>query len=469
MSATRIPSALASATDTRAIEIGRGILDKTGAVFKEQTGARLGIVVADETTYGIAGKQVEQALRTAGIELAEPLIFPAQPPLYAGYENVTVIRERLEATGATACSVGSGTLSDLTKLASGELGRLYVHVCTAASMDGYSAFGASIAKDGFKITRNCPAPVGIIADLDVMATAPQRMLANGYGDIMEKFPGGADWIIADALGVEPIEPHAWDLVQSPLKEAMGDPAALRDGDPEVFERFVEIVMLSGLAIQAHQTSRPGSGVGHNFSHQWEMEGYGLDWPLPLSHGAKVGLGTVAIAAVYDAIIDFDFAVDVDAVVASWPSREENQEYARSLQTIPAIAEAAAAQADGKYVPREQLPQRIADIERVWPEIRGRLRAQVPTAPRIRDMLREVGAVYHPLQVGISLEKLHATYFQAQTIRSRYAVLDVLNETGLLRQVVDSLFAPGGYWAEEPLPEYGIVPPEVGGDERGLRP
>jgi hypothetical protein len=30
---------------------------------------------------------------------------------------------------------------------------------------------------------------------------------------------------------------------------------------------------------------------------------------------------------------------------------------------------------------------------------------------------------------------------------RYTALDLANETGLLPELVDELFAPGGYWAE----------------------
>ena len=294
-----------------------------------------------------------------------------------------------------------------------------------------------------------------MADLDVMATAPGRMLANGYADLIEKYPGGADWIVADALGIEAIDPEAWNLVQGPLDEAMSRPQALAAGDPDAFEALVVEIMLSGLAIQAHQSSRPGSGAGHNFSHQWEMEGYGLDWPLPLSHGAKVGLGAIAIAAVYDAVIDADFsAVDPDAVVEGWPTPEQNEARVRALQDIPAIADAAVAQSDGKYIPRGQVREHVLAIQRVWPGLRARLREQVPTAARTRDMLRAAGAVHHPAQVGISLDKLRRTYYQAQTIRSRYTVLDVLFATGLLHSVVDSLFEPGGFWAEEAVPDGG---------------
>jgi glycerol-1-phosphate dehydrogenase [NAD(P)+] len=38
---------------------------------------------------------------------------------------------------------------------------------------------------------------------------------------------------------------------------------------------------------------------------------------------------------------------------------------------------------------------------------------------------------------------------ARTIRSRYTVLDLVNETGILDACVDELFAPDGYWAALP--------------------
>ena len=46
------------------------------------------------------------------------------------------------------------------KLAAHELGRPYMAVATAASMDGYTAFGASITRDGYKQTFDLPRATG---------------------------------------------------------------------------------------------------------------------------------------------------------------------------------------------------------------------------------------------------------------------------------------------------------------------
>lgn len=456
-----IQKALQNSTDTKQIVTGRGVLDQTGKVFKDLFGDKRAIVVADENTWQVAGEQVTASLRDAGVELEEPYIFPGKPTLYAGYENVTTLREALEPIDAIAVSIASGTLNDITKLASGELERPYMNVCTAASMDGYAAFGASITRDGFKITRNCPAPAGLVADYDVMAAAPKRLTATGLGDLIEKVPGGADWLVADELGIEAVDEYVWGLVQGPLRDALSRPDDLAAGDPEAIQGLADELLMSGLAMQAHQSSRPASGAGHNFSHQWEMEGHGLDWEPPLSHGAKVGIGSVATSAVYDLLASLDVAsIDPQQRAAEWLSPEENDQRVIDLQPVPEIQEAALGQSRAKYVPADQAAERVQLIKDHWDAILERVKPQVMSAEEIADIIRRVGGPYHPAQIGIDMDKMKLTYYQSQTIRSRYTIMDALFELGLLDQVIETLFAPGGYWAEAPVPSEGHLYPNA---------
>ena len=62
----------------------------------------------------------------------------------------------------------------MTKLASHHCQRPYLCVATAASMDGYTAFGASITREGSKQTFDCPAPVAVLADLEAIEAAPPK-------------------------------------------------------------------------------------------------------------------------------------------------------------------------------------------------------------------------------------------------------------------------------------------------------
>ena len=313
MSEERIGAALRDATDTGQVAIGHGALGSVAEVFGRGFGDRPAVVVADATTWRVAGEQVQRELEAAGQATRRPYRFPPDTFVAADYENVERLSPALAGHDAIPVAVGSGSLNDIVKRAAHEAGRPYLSVATAASMDGYTAFGAAITRDGYKQTMTCPAPRAVVADLEVLAGAPAAMTASGYGDLLGKVTAGADWLVADALGVEPVDPGVWELVQGPLREAVGRPEALAAGDREALERLVEGLVMSGLAMQAHASSRPASGAEHQFSHLWEMEGLGHDRRPPLSHGFKVGVGSVAIAALYERLLERDLgALDVEA-------------------------------------------------------------------------------------------------------------------------------------------------------------
>jgi glycerol-1-phosphate dehydrogenase [NAD(P)+] len=257
---------------------------------------------------------------------------------------------------------------------------------------------------------------------------------------------GADWLIADALGVEKIDTTGWALVQDHLREWTGSPAELRAGDREATGHLIEGLIMSGLGMQSYQSSRTASGAEHQFSHLWEMEGLGKDADPPLSHGFKVGVGTVAIAALYERVLERDLgSLDIAALRESWPTREEMERSVRAHHTNPDLEEGAVEQTLAKYVSADELVQRLRLLGEVWPQLRGKVRAQLMPAEKIREMLQAAGCPTGPGEIGLGWEDFAATYARAQTIRKRYTVLDLALEAGILEECVDELFAPEGFW------------------------
>jgi glycerol-1-phosphate dehydrogenase [NAD(P)+] len=449
MSGERIQAALGGATDTQSVTIGPGAVGSVAEVFGRVFGDRAAVAVADENTWRSAGEQAQRHLEAAGYRTEKPFLFPPSTFVYAEYGNVETLRDALRDVDAIPVAVGSGTLNDLVKRAAHELERPYMTVATAASMDGYTAFGASIAKDGHKQTMSCPAPRAFVADLTVLATAPADMTASGYGDLLGKVTAGADWIVADAFGIEPIDPRVWELVQGPLRESIGRPAELAAGDRRALEDLVEGLVMSGLAMQAHASSRPGSGAEHQFSHLWEMEGLGRDRQPPLSHGFKVGVGSVAIAALYERLLRRDLsALDIEALRTAWRTPEEVQEAVEAAHTTPGLSDAAVKETLAKHVDADQLARRLMLLRERWPALRERLEQQLLPAGRLREMLKAAGCPSSPAEIGLPRSAFKETYHRAQMLRRRYTVLDLATETGLLGELVDELFAPGGFWARE---------------------
>lgn len=448
----RIKAALRAATDTRSVVIGDGILSAVDDVFRQsfaqESSGQPAVVVADATTFEVAGRAVHERLSAAERKVEEPIVFPGQPTLYADYANVLELEAKLRQLDATPVVVGAGTLNDITKLAAHRLGRPYMVVATAASMDGYTAFGAAITRDGFKQTMSCPAPRAVLADLDILVQAPAQMNATGYGDLLGKITAGADWLLADALEIEPIDRQAWSLVQESLRAWTAKPQLLQRGDRQAIEHLFEGLIMAGVAMQISASSRPASGSEHRFSHLWEMQALGYGEPA-VAHGFKVGVGTIAAAALYERLLARDLSqLDIEALAHAWSSRSEVERTVRQGHDIPQLAENAVEESLAKYIDAEQLRQRLSLLRERWPEIRTQVAAQLMTASQLHELLQAAGCPTEPSGIGLDMHRLQASYALARTIRSRYTVLDLAAETGLLSECIDELFAAGGFWSRE---------------------
>jgi glycerol-1-phosphate dehydrogenase [NAD(P)+] len=439
-----VADALKAARETRALEIGAGALARVPAVFHELFGDRPAVIVADPRTMAAAGDAVLEAFRSAGHAMHETFVF-ADPDLYAEHRFVERLEASLRQHSAIPVAVGSGTINDLTKLAAHRTARPYLCVATAASMDGYTAFGASITHEGSKQTFDCPAPAGVVADLEVIAGAPVEMNAWGYADLLAKVTAGADWILADGLGVEPVDPLAWDIVQGALRDSVGDPAGVRARDPKALGGLIEGLMLGGFAMQATKSSRPASGAEHQFSHLWDMQHHTHRGAAP-SHGLKVGIGTLAVTAFYEALLRRPLhEVDVEECCAAWPDAEAwvtraHREFAEEELRVVAARELRA-----KAVSKDGLRRQLEKLRVVWPGLRERLREQLIPFGTQRAMLRAAGAATEPEEIGISRERLRDSFLQAFFIRRRFTALDLAVRTDLLDELLNELFGPAGPW------------------------
>lgn len=446
MNEERISEALRDASDTENVVIGAGAVGSVERVFRESFGDAAVVVVADENTFRAAGEEASRAFEEAGREMVEPYIFPRHPMLYAGYGNIERLARFLREHDAVPVAVGAGTLNDIVKRAAHEVGRSYLCIGTAASMDGYTSFGASISKDGRKQTLACPAPRAVVGDVDVLAKAPAWMTASGYADLLCKVTAGADWIVADALQTEEMHPRAWSMVHERLREWTAHPADLRAGGNDAMDRLMEGLLMAGLAMQVAASSRPASGAEHMFSHLWEMEGLGHDQDPPLSHGFKVGVGCIAVAALYERVLERDLGdLDVEAAIDEWPSWSAVESEVRSTHTVPGLGEYAVEESRAKYVGDEELRERLELLRELWPGLHEELEKQLMPAEELREMLRAAGCPTTPTEIGLSWDDLRATYRRARTIRRRYNVLDLASETGILEECVGELFEPGGFW------------------------
>lgn len=445
--AQRINAAVAQADTTKKVVIGSGVLNQTSAVFAECFKNADAVIVADKNTFAAAGRSVMDAFAASGKKnIVKPLILD-EPDLYAEYRFVEKVLNYLKTNNAVPVAVGSGTINDLTKIASHLCSRNYMVVATAASMDGYTAFGASITKDCLKQTLSCPAPIAVVADIDVIQKAPAGMNSWGYADLIAKIPAGADWLLADALGIEAIDHKSWAIVQPPLRDWVSNPTGIKDNDKDALLKLTEGLIMSGLAMQASQSSRPASGAEHQFSHLWDGDHHTHNGIAP-SHGVKVGIGAICTEALYENILKLEqngIQTDVEAVKLWWPEWKTVVTMINERFKNPILASQIIEQSRAKYLSAEKLSQRLKNLAAIWPQLRAKLKKQLLGAAKIQEMLRLAGAAYLPTDIGIDYKMLHEAFRHSQLIRKRYTVLDLTLETGMWRNCVDELFSEAGFW------------------------
>ena len=445
---TMMEEALARATDTKACEVGPGAADGAAAMFRDLfPAAGKALVVEDPRTKSVAGNNVVSRLKASGVEVAEYVVNPDGSDFHATYAKVEEVREAISASGAVAVAVGSGTLNDLAKRASDELGRRYMVVGTAASMDGYTAYGAAITKDGMKQTLSCKAPLGCIVDSAVAASAPRAMTASGYADLIAKIPAGADWMLADAIGSEAIHPLAWRLVQEPLRAAIANPSGCASGDEREVRKLCEGLVMSGFAMQAMGSSRPASGTEHQVSHYWDMEDLAFGG-RPVSHGFKVGIGTLFSTKTLEFLLRRDLStLDVEQAVASWLATFDalKSTFPAVYGDRPAHIRRAEGEMAKKYSTPDRLREELSTFKRVWPELSQRIRAQIMPFGEVRENLRLAGAPYEPEQIGVTRARFRDTCRGVPYMRNRYFGLDLVERLGLMDELLDELFGFGGIW------------------------
>ncbi len=449
--------ALRAARDTRLLRVGIGARHDTAAAFTALFGSRRAVVVADTHTFAAAGRDVVDSLRAGAVAGEAPILLGDE--VHAEYGFVETLAARLSRTDAIPVAVGSGTINDLTKLAAHQQDRPYLVVATAASMDGYTAFGASITSRGAKQTFACPAPRGVLADLEVIAAAPQGLNASGYADLLAKCPAGADWIVADAAGAEPIVPAVWRTVQSRLRAWLDAPADIAGGEPEALRRLVFGLMLSGFALQAAQSSRPASGAEHQFSHLWDMQRH-THGGAAASHGFQVGIGTLASLALYERLLAKEDLLgaldDVERAVRLWPAWEDVEREIAARLDAEALRAVARREMQAKYVPADALRAQLLRVREAWPQVRPRLARHLHGYgfAEVREKFRAAGCPDEPEQIGLSRTHLRASYRQAYFIRRRFTVLDLAARTALMDAALEHLFGPDGPWprAESSPPE-----------------
>jgi glycerol-1-phosphate dehydrogenase [NAD(P)+] len=444
---------LEAATETAELLLGPDALEGIPRLLREQYDFTAVSIIADENTDAVAGEKVRGILAAAGIPVAASFVFPGSPRLHADYRHVARITAHITALsgheGIVPIAVGAGTVNDLVKRAASELKLPYLCVPTAASVDGYTSYGAALLSGGFKQTFPCSAPRTLAASTAVLREAPAYLSSSGFGDLAGKIIAGTDWIIAEkvgalgAPGTEPIDPLAWNMTQTGLLDTLALSADAVRGDAEAVALLFSALSVTGFAMQRLKSSRPVSGCEHLWSHIWEMEDLSMDGN-PVTHGHKVAMGTLAAAA-FTELLFASAAPPVPSADWKPPAQAEREAAVRSAFTTQAISgpgpvDAAVKTALEKLRSEKQAKELADALRDNWKEIREKVLEKLPPYGKLKDLMVRGGCPVLPGEINLTRREVIATARRAQMIRNRYTVLDLAWDLGVFEETLTKMEA-----------------------------
>lgn len=385
-------------------------------------------VVADARTWEVCGRRAFAVLERARFDAVEVIVADGEqgtPTCDDATFGVLLARLRGAEPGMVV-GVGSGVVNDLCKWTSFELGIPYVVVATAASMNGYAAANVAPTVGGVKILIEARPPVAVIAEPDVIAGAPQEMIAAGFGDTIAKHQSNSDWRTNHLLLGEYYCDFCAGIAGDLEPLYLTRPEGIRERDASAVGGLFAALFWSGVAMTLMGTSVPASGGEHLLSHTLDMIAVARGHRHDL-HGRQVGIGTLLSAALYERIL----AMETPRLCALPPAID------KGFWGTGPVVEAVARQCEAKKPSLDAARQHLTQADG-WDRLRSHL-AGLPRSPQtIRDWLKRAGGPTSPEEIGCSREQLREAALHMHEIRKRFTVVDLAWMLGILPDSLDEI-------------------------------
>jgi glycerol-1-phosphate dehydrogenase [NAD(P)+] len=382
-------------------------------ISKLDLGGHLAVVM-DPASAAAMGTAVAEALATR--YRVSPIVTELAP--HPDMDAVRAVMTRVsEADGLVA--VGSGSINDITKHAAHLTGKPYAVFGTAPSMNGYTSVSAAITEDGLKKSLASTAPRGVYLDLDVLAAAPKRLIAAGFGDSICRATAQTDWLLSHLLVGTPYREAPFALLAEDEAELVARAAGLMRGDRSAIALLAHTLIMSGFGMTICGGSYPASQSEHLIAHYMDM--LGTDLPQAY-HGEHIAVTTMSVARLQEHILSLQS-------LRVLPSRDSQVAFHETFGA--ALGDACWKSFAPKHRDDAGNKRLQALLDERWSYIRARLKRVSRPAAQIEAALTAAGAPSTPKMVGIPSAFYREALLNARKIRDRFGILDLAEAVGEL--------------------------------------
>ena len=267
------------------LKVGKGTLGNIGKYLKESELTEA-VIYFGNGLIDMFGSLVMQSLKEAGITVLE----------YRELDTVDIndiIKLAFSVSNKTKVivGIGGGKVIDAAKYAAYLRKLPFFSVPTSSSSDGFSSASASLIVEGRRTSVPARMAYGIIADTDVIKSAPEKFIYSGIGDMVSKITSSYDWAYEEKCGYTTVNDFSVMIAKKAVNSFVRTPfESIKD---DLFLReLLDSLAMSGVANEIAGSSAPTSGSEHLISHALDKT-----LPMPQLHGIQVGIATYIMAVV----------------------------------------------------------------------------------------------------------------------------------------------------------------------------
>ena len=392
-------------TSVQDVIIESGAVNRVGEILKKNGFSKNLLLVADKDTLK-ASEGIIESLE--GFDITYKIYDTIR---VADMNHVRELEAMMKDRDISVLSVGTGSVNDPCRLAAANQNKKLCIFGTAPSMDGFASYSSPILNNGFKESFPAKSPEVIIGDTKILANAPSYLKSSGFGDMIAKYIGLIDWQVSALLTGEYYCPRVAQLTRDAVDILMDMADRVTVNDEYTAGKIFEALLMTGIGMSFTQNSRPASGSEHIVSHLLECVEL-RDNIIPNYHGEDVGVATLAMLKIYNALADRESVkgvkeeLDWEDIYAYYGSMADD---VRRLNTPDTITD---------FV-------NPADIEAKWQEIRDIIHG-VPSYETCLEAMKKAGCKITVQDIGKD-EKLFADCIKySPFMRRRLTVLRMID-------------------------------------------
>lgn len=385
-----------------------GLVDRAQSLHEALDIKGVGLVVSDANTHDVLGHKLRQELKISNLK---EYIFKESPK--ADEQSVEIIRQQIQRVDYII-AVGSGTINDICKYASYQLGIPYIVWGTAPSMNGYASANAAITVNGHKQSLACKPPQAIYLDSNILAAAPTRLIQSGVGDALCRSTAQADWFLSHKILNTPYKGAPFALLQGDEAYFMEAGERLINGDRDAVTRLAYNLILSGIGMLLCKGSYPASQGEHLIAHALEMK-----YPKQMAeftHGEVVGVTTLTMAARQEGMMA---SSTPPALLLKTKGQIE-------LFWGGALGGSCWKSVQDKFPNQLEIDLAQASLNERWEKIRLQWQAMKVSCGQLELILHAINACMVPKDLHMSLMQYTEIVEYSPTIRGRFTSLDLVS-------------------------------------------